>query len=62
MHRRRGANGFICQPRMRVLVAAVIVEDAACDDAQVFGEVKGGGDDEQAEEEEKHRVYGTTLA
>ena len=31
---------------MRVLVAAVVVEDAACDDAEVLGEVQRGGDDE----------------
>ena len=39
---------------MRALVAAVVVEDAACDDAEVFGEVEGCGDYEEREEEEEY--------
>jgi hypothetical protein len=42
--------------RVRVLVAAVVVEDAAGDDAEVFGEVEGRGDDEETEEEEEDRI------
>lgn len=48
--------------RVCVLVATVVIEDAACDDAEVFGKVQGGGDDEQAEEEEEHRVCVIMLA
>ena len=39
---------------MRALVAAVVVEDAACDDAEVFGEVEGCSDYEEREEEEEY--------
>lgn len=53
----RSANSLACKPtRMRVLVAAVVVEDAACDYAEVLGEVQRGGDNEEAEEEEEDRV------
>lgn len=47
------ANALV-QSRMRVLIAAVVVEDATCDDAEVLGEVQGSGDDEEAKNEEEH--------
>lgn len=59
MNRRGRADSFAREPRARGLVAAVVVEDAACDDADVFGEVEGRGDDEQREEEEENRVCGS---
>jgi hypothetical protein len=46
----------LLRERVRVLVAAVVVEDAAGDDAEVFGEVEGRGDDEETEEEEEDRI------
>lgn len=47
---------------MRVLVSAVVVEDAACDDAEVFGEVEGCSDDEEGEKEEEDGVCGALVS
>ena len=46
VHRCRCTKVLVHAPRMGVLVAAVVVEDAACDDAEMLGEVQRGGDDE----------------
>jgi hypothetical protein len=51
-----GVGSLTREPSARALVAAVVVEDAARDDAEVFGEVEGGGDDEEGEKEEQDRV------
>lgn len=51
---RRLAHCLVREPRVRALVAAVVVEDAACDDAEVFGEVEGCSDYEEREEEEEY--------
>lgn len=57
MHMRRLTDSLVQPTRVRVLISAVVVEDAACDDAEVFGEVERRGDDEQAEEEEEYGIY-----
>ena len=41
----RLADSFL-RERVRVLITAVVVEDAACDDAEMLGEIQRGGDDE----------------
>jgi hypothetical protein len=46
VHRCRCTEILVHASGMRVLVAAIVVEDAACDDAEVLGEVQRGGDDE----------------
>ena len=51
---RRLGYCFVREPRVRALVAAVVVEDAACNDAEVFGEVEGCSDYEEREEEEEY--------
>lgn len=47
---------------MRVLVPAVVVEDAACDDAEVFREIERSGDDEEGEKEEEYGVCDVNVS
>jgi hypothetical protein len=44
--------------RQRLLVAGVVVEDAACNDGHVFREVERSGDDKEGEQQEEDRVWG----
>jgi hypothetical protein len=39
--------------RQRLLIAGVVVEDAACDDGHVFREVERSGDDKEGEQQEE---------